>query len=278
MSETDAVDALVELGLRQYEAQCFVALTQLSEGTAKEISQVADVPQSRVYDVVEQLHRLGLVDIQQSDPRKYSVVPVEVARKRLRQQYRGHLETAVTHLEELEQRTTDDDGVWKVASHTDVRNRTTAAIEDATSEIYLLAADEEFVRPSLLERLAAARDRNVAVFAEVPSPSVRRDVHETVPTASVAVTDFDFDSRGATDRSLGRLLLVDRETVVLSALTEGLVPRETRETGVWASEQGHGLVVWLRFILEQRLAALEFETGDAIESNETNADCGACEE
>lgn len=51
--ETDAIEALTELGLTEYEARCFVALSQLTQGTAKEISRVADVPQSRVYDVTE---------------------------------------------------------------------------------------------------------------------------------------------------------------------------------------------------------------------------------
>ncbi|WP_222918666.1 helix-turn-helix domain-containing protein [Natrinema sp. SYSU A 869] len=278
MSEADAVDALVELGLRTYEAQCFVALTQLSEGTAKEISQVADVPQSRVYDVVEQLHRIGLVDVQESEPRRYSVVPVAVAGKRLQQEYRGHLETATTHLQELEQRTTDEDGVWKVASDQDVHNRTAAAIENATNEIYLLVADEELLEPALFERLDAARKRCVAVFVEVPSVSARQAIHNVVSTANVAVTGFDFDSYSETDRELGRLLLVDRETIVLSALTEGLVPSETTETGVWSSERGHGLVVWLRYTLEERLAALEFETGDPVGPYDPNAECTTCEE
>lgn len=62
VSKTDTIDSLMDLGLSEYEVRCFVALTQLSEATAKEISQVADVPQSRVYDVANQLHERGLVD------------------------------------------------------------------------------------------------------------------------------------------------------------------------------------------------------------------------
>lgn len=278
MSEADAVDALVELGLRQYEAQCFVALAQLSEGTAKEISRVADVPQSRVYDVVDQLHRLGLVDIQESEPRKYAAVPVLVARTRLRQQYRDYLETGTVNLRELEQRTTDDEGVWQVASDRDVRNRARSAIDDASSEISLLVADDELLESALLERLASARDRNVAVFVEVPSPAARDRITDAVGAAAVAVTDFEFDSRLTADRSLGRLLLVDRETIVLSALTTGLVPNETTETGIWSAERGHGLVVWLRYVLEKRLAAVEFETVDSVESREPDAECPTCEE
>ncbi|SEV84475.1 TrmB family transcriptional regulator [Natrinema salifodinae] len=286
MSEAEAVDALVELGLRQYEAQCFVALAQLSEGTAKEISRVADVPQSRVYDVVDELHRLGLVDVQESDPRKYSAVPVDVARNRLRQKYRNHLETATTHLQALERRTLEEDGAWKVASDQDVRNRTIQAVEDATSEIYLLAADGEVLESALLDRLAAARERDVTVFVEVPSSDDRDRIHDAVATVQVAVTDFEFDSQVTTDRSLGRLLVVDRQTVVVSALTTGIVPSQRAETGIWTSERGHGLVAWFRYFLERRLAQLAFETGNGRGANDerdtsdddANAECTACEE
>lgn len=278
MSKAEAVDALVELGLRQYEAQCFVALAQLSEGTAKEISQVADVPQSRVYDVVDQLHRLGLVDVQESEPRRYAAVPVDVAETRLRQKYRGHLETATTNLRELERRTVGDDGVWSVASGQDVRNRTVRAVENATSELYLLVADGELLEAALLEAIAEARDRGVTPFVEVSSATDRDRLHDAVPTAAVAVTDFAFDSRPRAERSLGRLLLADRETVVLSALTEGLVPGETTETGLWASERGHGLVSWVRYVLEWRLTHLEFETDADDGSDDAAVRCDACEE
>ncbi|WP_254764588.1 TrmB family transcriptional regulator [Natrinema marinum] len=278
MSKADAVEALEKLGLRTYEAQCFVALTQLSEGTANEISRVADVPQSRVYDVVDRLHRLGLVDVQESDPRRYAVVPVDVARERLRQEYRDHLETAAAHLQELEQRTVDEDGVWQVASQRDVDNRTRTALEEATSELYLLAADGSVLSPSLLERLASARDRNVAVFVEVPSAVDRRRVHNEMPAAAVAVSEFAFDAHVRPGRSIGRLVLVDRKTVVLSALSSGLVPDERTEVGIWASERAHGLVGWFRYVLEQRLARLEFVTGDDPRSGDVTGECETCEE
>lgn len=59
-SKAEAVEALTELGSTEYEARCFVALSQLSEGTAQEISQVSEVPQSRVYDIADSLFQRGL--------------------------------------------------------------------------------------------------------------------------------------------------------------------------------------------------------------------------
>ncbi|WP_226041834.1 hypothetical protein [Natrinema sp. DC36] len=49
----------------------------------------------------------------------------------------------------------------------------------------------------------------------------------------------------------------------MSALTDGLVPSETSETGIWAGERGHGVVTWFRYVLEWRLAICVFETDTA---------------
>lgn len=260
MSEAEAIESLTELGLTEYEARCFVALTRLSQGTAKEISQVADVPQSRVYDVVDRLHKLGLVDVQESEPRQYVVMPVDLARKRLHQEFRDHLETASTHLQALETRDTGEDGAWEIASQQDIHNRTLMHVDHATDDIYLLVSDEELLDSDLLESLSNARDRGVTVRAEVPSESARDRLYDGVNGVQVVVSSLPFGSLLPDDRVPGRLLMVDDDTILMSALREGLVPNETEETGLWGREIGHGLVVWLHQLLESRADHLEFET------------------
>ena len=74
-----AVDALESLGLTPYEARCFVALSQLSHGTAREVARVADVPRSRVYETMERLGERGLVEIQHAEPLIYRSASVETA-------------------------------------------------------------------------------------------------------------------------------------------------------------------------------------------------------
>lgn len=54
--------------------------------------------------------------------------------------------------------------------------------------------------------------------------------------------------------------MVDGETVLLSARREGLVPNDVEESGVWGSAVGHGLVVWVRQLLEDRRDRLTFES------------------
>lgn len=257
-SEKETVESLVELGLTEYEASCLVAITQLSQGTAKEISQIADVPQSRVYDVAEKLHRKGLVDIQESDPQKYYALPVDRAIKRLRQEYRKNLETADEILQSLESRDRSDSGVWEIANREDVRLRVEMHVDEVTEEIYFHVSHEESLESEILDALARATDRGVLVRIEGPNPRARVD--EAVPAARVAVSDLQFDSVSEGEEEPGRLLMVDRETILLSALTDGLVPQETSETGIWGSQLGGGLVAWQRHLLESRLAGLEFAT------------------
>lgn len=261
-TEAQAVESLTELGLTEYEARCFIALTRLSEGTANEISQVADIPQSRVYDVAESLYQRGLVDIQESDPRKYYAVPVPMAIKQLEQEYTQSLERAREHLTSLESRQTETNGVWEIASQHDLVNRVIMHADDAEDEIYLHIADEDLLEPEVLDVLSNAYDRGVRILVEVPSESARERVYDTIPEARVAISDLSFDPLPEGEHRPGRLLMIDRETILMSALDEGLVPGETNETGLWGAEVGRGLVIWLRELLESRMDHLDFQTAD----------------
>ena len=59
-SVEEAVDVLRKLGLKEYEARCFVGLSRLSTGTAKRLSEVTEVPRTRVYDAIRVLEALEI--------------------------------------------------------------------------------------------------------------------------------------------------------------------------------------------------------------------------
>lgn len=261
MGGTDeAVEALVEIGLTEYEARCFVALTQLSEGTAEEIARIAEVPQSRVYDVAEQLHRRGVVDVQASEPRRYYALPAEEALDRLQREYTDTIDAARDRLLRLDARETDSDGVWQVVDREAVVARIAASVADASEEVYLLVADEALVDGELVTALEEAASGDAAVYAEVPTASARDRLLDAVPSADAAISPLSLDSQPADGPRPGRLVMVDRNTVLLSALREGSAPGEPAETGLWSTEVGHGLVLWLRPLLAARLEALSFES------------------
>lgn len=50
-----AIEQLEALGCSTYAARTYVALVELGEGTAQEVSTVADVPRTRVYNAAAEL-------------------------------------------------------------------------------------------------------------------------------------------------------------------------------------------------------------------------------
>jgi sugar-specific transcriptional regulator TrmB len=223
---TQAIDSLESLGLREYEAKCFVALVQLSDGTAKEVSKVADVPRSRVYDSLEKLQERGLVDVRESNPRKYRGVAVETAIRTLRNEFTADLETAGESLQELQVSPHDGDNeFWTVSGRENVTERGHDLVERASREVVVVLPDDQRVADISLDWIQHALDGGVTTLVDVPTDGVRQHVESEVPGAQL------FTSSREGDRTLGRTLLVDDRSVLLSVVEEPL-PTVQEETAV----------------------------------------------
>ncbi|MFC7216152.1 TrmB family transcriptional regulator, partial [Saliphagus sp. GCM10025334] len=167
--KAEAVSLLQDLGLKEYEARSFLALTQLSTGTAKEISAISEVPRTRVYDAVRVLESKGLVEVQHSNPQQFRAVSIEEATAILRQQYDARIDTLQSHLEALDLQPENDDSdrmqeVWTLSGHDGIEARTHNLLADAESEIVLLVVEEELLTEALYDRLHDAVDRGVDVI------------------------------------------------------------------------------------------------------------------
>lgn len=65
---------LHEMGFSDYEAAAYLALLRNGKGTANEVAQAGDIPQSRVYDVLKKLETKGFVVTQPGRPKKFGAV------------------------------------------------------------------------------------------------------------------------------------------------------------------------------------------------------------
>ena len=250
---TEAVSTLEELGLTEYEARCFVALTRMSEGTAKEISSVADVPRPRVYDTVERLDRKGLVNVQQSTPRKYKAVPTEVAARRLREDFVSRIEAAENTLEQLEKPDSDDDeGMWAITDTDHVTDRIIALLDDAEETVHYLVANEEVLERAILDALAAATDRGVSVLVEVPTEDVADRVEQVAPDAEIVVSPSLKSTDAVYAEWPSQLLMVDHRATVAAGIEEGGLPDVSRQAAMWTYGNDHGVAAWIRKLLDDR--------------------------
>ncbi len=87
--------------LNLYEVKIWAALLSRGVSTAGELSDIANVPRSRSYDVLESLEKKGFVVMKLGKPIKYIAVPPTEVLERVKKNMRSDAEVKVKRLEDL---------------------------------------------------------------------------------------------------------------------------------------------------------------------------------
>jgi HTH-type transcriptional regulator, sugar sensing transcriptional regulator len=95
------VEKVKHLGLNSYEAKIWTALLSKGVATSGELSDIANVPRSRSYDVLESLEAKGFVVMKLGKPIKYIAVPPTEVIERLKSKIRQETEDKSVLLEEF---------------------------------------------------------------------------------------------------------------------------------------------------------------------------------
>lgn len=143
---------LRDLGLSEYEARAYRALLQTGPTTAKELSQVSEVPMGRIYDVLNSIEQYNLVRSQTaSRPKKYVAVEPSTALDRLLEDKKRELAEKENQYEEI----------------VDELTTTLDSAEPHEETFWTAAVGPEEVDDLLVERIAAADERVVMVASTV---------------------------------------------------------------------------------------------------------------
>ena len=262
-NQQQSVDLLQQLGLKEYEARCFVALARLPKGTAKEISDISEVPRTRVYDAIRVLETKGLVEIQHSNPQQFRAVPIEEAAETLRQEYESRTDTlveALTAIEPTELNGGDEEithEVWALSGTTAITNRTQQLINAAGREIVLIVGRDEVITDELLEQLQEAVDTGLTVLIGTQTEEIRAQIAEALPDAEVFVSGLEWlhssPLETGDDTTISRLLLIDKNTILVSSVHETDTGGIESEKAVFGRGFDNGIVVIARRLMASGL-------------------------
>jgi sugar-specific transcriptional regulator TrmB len=255
----EAVEILQQMGLKEYEARCFVALTRLSEATAKRISEVSDVPRTRVYDAIRVLETKGLVEVQHTNPKLFRSIPVEEAVGNLLDTFESRGSRLSDTLHGLESVSPDDSPevcheVWALSGDRAISNRSYQLIDDAEEELALVARSEVFEDGELVARLGSALDRGVDVTVGTldGSPDGLRETLSGADVFSSGVGWIASSSDAEDSTEIRRVMLFDRETILVSS-DHATDSDASEETAVFGHGFNNGLVAVLRRMLSSRI-------------------------
>jgi len=87
--------------LNLYEVKIWTALLSRGVSTAGELSDIANVPRSRSYDVLESLEKKGFVVMKIGKPIKYLAVPPKEVVERVKKNVKAAADTQINRLENL---------------------------------------------------------------------------------------------------------------------------------------------------------------------------------
>jgi sugar-specific transcriptional regulator TrmB len=260
-NKEEAVEILKEMGLKEYEAKCFVALTRLPEGTAKRISEVSGVPRTRVYDAVRVLETRGLVEVQHRSPQVFRAIPVDEALSILQERFDSRTERLGEKLKRAERSSVEGEKgvkheVWALSGRQTVAGRARQLVEDSEEEVAIVARADA-LDEKIASSLGSALDRGVDVIVGTIDEEARELIQDRVPEAEVFGTDLKWlsssDMYPGDKTEINRIMLVDGESILVSSFCLQEDGDMSDEQAVFGEGFNNGIVAIVRRLVSTGL-------------------------
>lgn len=236
------LNRLKDFGLNSYEAKIWSALLSRGVSTAGELSDIAAVPRSRSYDVLESLERKGFIITKLGKPFKYLAVSPSEAIERVKKNIKKDAEKSVELIDDI--KTTDflkelnvlhSQGVETfdptemtgyIKTRDGIYDHIEKMVNNASSSIILaFSATELSQRPSLTDALMKANERNVDVKLLISN----KDSKE-IPTA-LKQLKLSNPKKLCSNRKNRFVIADDRELLILMQDEDKI--HAAYDTGIW---------------------------------------------
>jgi sugar-specific transcriptional regulator TrmB len=240
--QKDFLNKLRDFGLNTYESKLWTALLSRGISTAGELSDIASVPRSRSYDVLESLEKKGFIIMKLGKPIKYIAVPPREVLDRVKKMIEVDASEKTSLLEELNKsgilnelnllhqsgikhvEPTELTGSFK--GRNGIYNQLESMIKNAKESVHIMITDSELVKEAenLRKFLRKATERNVTVkIATQINKNSIKEIREFAELAEV---------RHTTTRS--RFLLQDNKELLFMLLDDKEI-HSNYDVGIWVN-------------------------------------------
>lgn len=155
----ELIENLKSLGFNSYEAKVYLALLKKYPATGYEVSQIADIPQSRAYDTLKSLVNSGFVFSNDSKPQTYS----PISPKELTQRFKRKINSTIDYLEKKLPDVKDDynEPIHTIPGYDVAIDKIKEVINNAKHSLFMLLWAADYSR--LEKEIAQAYDRGVNI-------------------------------------------------------------------------------------------------------------------
>ena len=241
--QKEFLSKLKDFGLNTYESKLWTALLSRGISTAGELSDIANVPRSRSYDVLESLEKKGFIIMKLGKPIKYVAVPPEEVLERVKKKLINDADNSAKVLENLKGseilqelsllhsqgidmvEPTDLSGAIKGRSN--LYNHLESMIKTAETSVDMMTTTEGLIRKAdvLKSLFMKAKDRKVRVRIAAP----------LTKEAEKAVKDLkNFAEIRHISEIKARFVIIDGKQITFMLLDDSEV-HPTYDSGVWVN-------------------------------------------
>ncbi len=231
---------LKDFGLNTYESKLWTALLSRGVSTAGELSDIANVPRSRSYDVLESLEKKGFAITKIGKPIKYIAVEPSEVIERVKKNMREEADEKVKRLEELkgtdvidELNTLHTQGVELVEpadlsgslrGRHNLYNHLELTIRNAEESVTIMTTTQGFIRK--VEGLKP-------VFEKIKKRGVKiRIAAPITKECANAVKDISEVAEVRNTASKARFCVVDKKEIIFMVMDDSEV-HPTYDVGIW---------------------------------------------
>ncbi|HME87164.1 MAG TPA: helix-turn-helix domain-containing protein [Candidatus Nanoarchaeia archaeon] len=186
----DFLKKLKDFGLNTYESKLWTALLSRGVSTAGELSDIANVPRSRSYDVLESLEKKGFIIMKLGKPIKYIAVPPEEIVSRVKKKIEEETVAQLQSLEELKASTILDelkllhkngveliepsDFTGIIKGRNNLYNHLEASMKQASNNVCIFTTKDGLARKADLFKVVFKKlsEKGVKIQIAVPSDDI----------------------------------------------------------------------------------------------------------
>ncbi|MBN1385608.1 TrmB family transcriptional regulator, partial [Candidatus Woesearchaeota archaeon] len=210
--------------------------------TAGELSDIANVPRSRSYDVLESLEKKGFAVTKLGKPIKYIAVPPEEVLERVKKNIKSESEKQVLRLEELkdteildELKTLHTQGIeliepsdlsGSLKGRHNLYNHLEMSIKNAQKSVTIMSTSQGFIRKVEGLKPVFEKLKKKGVKIRIAAPMTKESMNALKDVGAVAEVRH-------TDRK-ARFCIVDSKELVFMVLNDSEV-HPTYDVGIWVN-------------------------------------------
>jgi len=240
------LNKLKDFGLNSYEAKLWTALLSRGVATAGELSDIANVPRSRSYDVLESLEKKGFVMMKLGKPIKYIAVDPSEVIERVKNKIVLDSERQAKLIEGLKgsdllnelvnlhthgiQSVEPGDLSGAVQGRESLFTHLISVIKTAKKSIVLITTEDGLIRKAQNLRNALTKAKKRGVQIKIIAPLTKKNKQAATELKSIA------EVRTLTVK-LPRCMIVDNKQVVMMVLDDETT-HPSADFGIWVDESG----------------------------------------